>query len=115
MKAIRKAIEGGWRNKEKWKIYDRFEIDSPEENSDQYIFRSWNGEEIYQVRFTIFDALFDPLFWKGLGNNQAWGFGMEGESNDEDIWQEYAMQFYGINLTQGFDKAIGWLNNIIKE
>ena len=91
---IKKAIDGGW-DKDNARVYDCDGHDS------QHI------DEL---------MLMDKTFWQSLGKTCGW--------NDESLWRAgidgsaewylRAMSFHEINLTEGWDKAVEWLNDLIK-
>lgn len=54
----------------------------------------------------------DPLFWQALGKTEHWDSGF---SLEEYPWKIYALKFHKINLTQGFDKAVEYLSELIKK
>ncbi len=74
--------------------------------------------------------LMHPLFWQALSKACGWkvvygkcdscfltGFGtrLPQCTCAIDSWKKIALRFYDINLTEGFDKAIEWLTNLVKE
>lgn len=62
----------------------------------------------------------DPLFWRALGKACGW----ERKAHEckcdsrEDIWEDeeitYALRFHEINLTEGWDTAVKYLEDLIK-
>lgn len=46
--------------------------------------------------------------WQECGKACEWEGGMQHYD-----WREVAIKFYKINLTEGWDKAVDWLNNLI--
>ena len=69
----------------------------------------------------------NPLFWQSLDKACGW----EGRQSDmvdafaytmsartgkipKTVWQRNALKFHEINLTEGWDKAVEWLNGLIK-
>lgn len=99
---IKKAVEGGWR-------------------PTKYI--DWNSRDQVYGLIDIFAAhqkssFLDPLFWQAIGKRCGWcecdcGGQHEGECPVPD-WQNTALRFYEINLTEGFEKAVEYLQNLIK-
>ncbi len=103
---IKKAVEAGYQNHH----------------------RAWHEGLGHQSVTCAYAVVCDPLFWQSLGKACGWnrticmacltehktkndcdaGFGAE---HPEYIYQ--ALQFHEINLTQGFDEAVSWLNNLI--
>lgn len=92
-KIIKKAIEGGYKP------------------SEMYLEETAYGAD-YQ-----FHAIFtDPLFWQALGKACGWvGFGYrkteEYEGHEERI--ERAMTFHELNITQGWNEAVKWLEELV--
>lgn len=94
---IKKAIEGEWK---------------PKEFIKNYVINIGN-------KCIILDSPFDdPLFWQALGKACGW----EGKDTVIEyspwvipMWQYNALRFHEINLTQGWDAAVEWLTNLIKE
>jgi stalled ribosome alternative rescue factor ArfA len=81
-----------------------------------------NGKKVQEI--AIASVLIDPLFWQALGKACGWGgylvcpicFNGTGRDSDEpfmDIWQYNAIKFHEINLTQGWDKAVEYLEDLI--
>lgn len=84
---IQKAIEGGW------------DVEAPYQS--------------YKI------TVCDPLFWQALG--KACGLSWVCEScveyekdNCQEKWLENALRFHEINLTEGWDKAVAYLEDLIK-
>lgn len=101
---IKKAIEGGYAN------------DRPE-YARQHLITGFEGD----FRFMVIDH----LFWQALGKACGWYFcryhgsveaGNEEGCSDEthDSWYENALKFHEINLAEGWDAAVSWLNDLIK-
>ena len=79
-------------------------------------------------------CVLDPLFWQSLGKACGWmgyqcvncgykhfsTFGFSeccqfwSSAKTRDRWQYEALKFHEINLTEGWDKAVDWLNDLIK-
>lgn len=93
-KIIKKAIEGGWRESG----YDK------QVSATIVIFRS---------------NILDPLFWQALGKACGWRnkrtYNQADQLEVESYWTIYALRFHEINLTEGFSKAVEWLEELIKE
>lgn len=100
---IKKAIQGGWNT----------------EFTD-YSFEKWGIRESYCEYQTYKDIVCDPLFWQALQKSCGWHIA---ESSVVTDWGEIrtsgkiynALKFYEINLTQGWNEAEKWLQNLIKE
>lgn len=93
---IKKAIEGG------------YEVKSYCENT------SCNNSH----------ALYDPLFWQYLGKAKGWEEFSPFTCGCNDIkkmpgqrrtYLNHAIRFHEINLTEGFDSAVSWLEKLISE
>ncbi len=56
--------------------------------------------------------LLDPLFWQALG--KACGWNPHKKISDVD-WIDHALRFHKINLTQGWDKAVEYLADLINK
>lgn len=106
---IKKAIEGGWK--------ENFVC-----GCDVYYGVCEGHIEAEQKIYFL-----DPLFWSSLGKACGWNGGSEGKTKlyernnvieERDISQQveyyYALHFHEINLTEGFDAAVKWLNDLIK-
>ena len=86
---IKKAIEGGWVNvkgatEEQIKVVLEVELKNP-----------------YRI-------VCDHLFWQALGKACRWNW------LDKRNWKYFAIHFHEINLTQGWDKAVEYLEDLIK-
>jgi hypothetical protein len=85
---IKKAIDGGFR-----------------EGNNAY----FSVEEIVLMR----------TFWQSLGKACGWGNAKDiytGEIKivNTSVWKNNALKFHEINLTQGWDKAVEYLEDLIK-
>lgn len=94
---IKKAIEGGW---------DR-------RNMRFYADENGTWDYCYEI------AILDHLFWQALGKACRWekfeeGYDIEGDYTKIETWKSNALQFHEINLTEGFNKAVEWLEEKIK-
>lgn len=61
-----------------------------------------------------------PNFWKALGKSCNWGqaktFTFEFRPTGKmEMYKWYALEFHRINLTQSFEEATKWLEDLIKE
>jgi len=93
---IQKAIEGGW-------VKSSAAIDIGEER-DKFIPEA---------------MVCDPSFWQALHKSCNWDNkeGLEeykGKRRDVPGWEVNAMEFHRINLTEGWNSAVEWLENLIK-
>lgn len=71
------------------------------------------------------ETVLDLSFWQSLGKACGWHFcrfhsfmGKDSEAETchdctHDEWFKRALQFHEINLTEGWDKAVQWLNDLI--
>ena len=74
-------------------------------------------------------CVLDPLFWQSLGKACGWKKTDEqlfwlGNIKDKvndysvcgigELWKYYALRFHEINLTEGWDEAVKWLEDLIK-
>lgn len=77
-------------------------------------FNAYIPLEKYQGHCFKCEYVCDPLFWQSLG--KACGWCIERESYMQFIpqWRDYALRFHEINLTEGWDAAVKWLNDLIK-
>lgn len=104
---IRKSIEGGYDNDATRDLLTDF------------------GKKIY-ARYDTYCMIFcDHLFWQALGKACGWDktkiwlnpYTPKGRyipSMNVDRWIQEAMNFHEINLTQGWDKAVEYLEDLIK-
>lgn len=105
---INKAIEGRW-NPRGWK---NSELVTTINAVYLACFKSPHKEEI-DMKFQ--EIVLDPLFWQALSKACGW----EDESlwraeiNGSAEWYLRAMCFHEINLTQGFDKGVKWLEELV--
>jgi hypothetical protein len=101
---IKKAIEGGYR--------DHFYCG----NFDMYESEGSHCE---------YGVICDPFFWESLAKVCSWKerlpymklveYKIVSDLTPTNLkgWQIYAIRFHEINLTEGWDKAISYLENII--
>lgn len=128
---IRKSIEGGWTVGEKYRMVDNpkikgwwYEWDSEDENGDPIVLSNPCCYDHIKYQYPL---VLNPLFWQALGKACGWNdenkFRMMGgvahKINMETgkyipIWIYHAIKFHEINLTQGWDKAVEYLEDLIK-
>ena len=102
-KIIKKAIRGGYEKQ-------RYYFDE---------FGNWDWEPYECI-------VCSPLFWQALGKACGWNDenkwrmigGVAHKINMETskyipIWIYHALRFHEINLTQGWDKAVEWLIELV--
>jgi len=108
---IKKAQKGGY--KEGCKLV-KFYVYS-------FTHLSPNGFNELEIRYS--DMFMGHLFWQSLSKACGWHFcrvhtcGAEEEICSEtghDEWVEKSLRFHEINLTEGWDAAVSWLENLIK-
>lgn len=103
-KIIQKAIEGGY-----GKEYDRVTYKSSIKLVSLIsLDHEWDGTTKSVKQISIYEVLCDPLFWQALGKACEWT-----ETENIKVWKFNAHEFYDINLTQGFDKAVSYLQELI--
>lgn len=119
---IKKAIEGGW----------------SEHFGDKKVRMIWNDKSGWWYEWDSEDEYGNPIalsnpccydhikyqyplvlnsdFWKALGRVCGWGnkkvLGSYGVA-ERDTWLHYAQFFHETNLTEGWNKAVTWLESII--
>lgn len=79
--------------------------------------------------FGFQSCVLDPLFWQALEKACGWegsGFYLcshylkskdefeKTEKSEYTEWQYHAFRFHEINLTEGWDKAVEWLQELVK-
>lgn len=98
-KIIQKAIEGGYNCRKEPDGEGGWRINGLEDRDENYI-------------------VLDCDFWKALGKSCRWeGYSphdvTSGEAEYLGDWIGYAIEFYSINITEGWDKAISWLEELV--
>ena len=90
---IQKAIEGGWM------ITDRMG-------------EAQEWHELHPINENPERIICDPLFWQALfpGKNMH----VVTLSGNKPIWVHQSLKFHEINLTEGWNKAVEYLENLIK-
>jgi len=108
---IKKAIEGGWVEGTNW-VFLRA-------NTYWAIWTDGNGTETtIDVKWYMMSA----QFWQALGKADSWGSGNGCPICGEVMthkpymmdWQREALRFHEINLTEGWDKAVAYLEELMK-
>jgi len=96
---IKKAIEGGYN------LDTVFGVAKAQANFDMTKYPAIQSK-----------IVLDPLFWQALGKACGWDtriYYTEKENATRDFWYlEKAIRFHEINLTEGWEKAIEYLENI---
>ncbi len=92
-KIINKAIEGGYSfEKEKEELLTHGGV--------------WHPKQI----------VLDPLFWQALGKACGWDkqYAEKYNIKTDRYYIGNAMEFHHINLTEGWDKAVAYLQELVK-
>jgi hypothetical protein len=110
---IKKAVEGGWGNIGSASI-TRIDCDSADIDGKFYI-HFWENVQSDMFSYNTFQVFCDPLFWQALGKACGWKGEKFFNGNLEDEWMENAIKFHKTNLTKGFQPAVEWLEQVIKE
>jgi hypothetical protein len=129
---IKKAIEGGYAIQKSYyarpvvftklkttnEYYTVFELD------DTTVVEDKNGEEVtvpltssHQTSMIILD----PLFWQAISNacgwensERYWSVEQEVKITLLDSWENTAMTFHHKNLTEGWNQAVAYLQEVTK-
>lgn len=117
---IKKAIEGGWKEGFHWKPVNS----TKDHNNEVFI----SKDARIQLEINKYQIFCDPLFFQALGKACRWseysvcrkhgeiqcfrsncfeGYGKE--------WVYHAIQFHEMTLTESFEEAVEYLQNLIKE
>lgn len=119
---IKKAIEGEW-----IKSPYRFELKEIIRN-ETAVFRFYMEGGNYKKPFpsdSFYDfhkIVCDPLFWQALGKACGWNsfdpelaieMKQEGKIVGSNEWVGVACDFHFTNLTQSWDKAVEWLEELV--
>lgn len=113
---LKKASEAGYHRfvGTKWvsKVEKRGRMYQVSTNTDN---ETHNGKLWYRLSSVDpHEAICDPIFWQSLGKACGWTNETKLVEDKSPLWKDNAITFFEINLTQGFDDAVGWLNNLIK-
>jgi hypothetical protein len=109
MQHVKKAIEGGWIEAENWEFQYA--------NAYWAIWKNGNGD---LTNIDLKHYVLDPIFFQSLGKVCGWD---KIEPPHYDIYYNRekhtcitwnAACFHEINLTEGWDAAVKWLNDLIK-
>lgn len=119
---ILKALEGGWKARDVPDARFRKRLVSATE---------FYYTESHEAGFwmTDFETVCDPLFWQALGKSCGWegkvevmetwkkmpDFILEREVKVGEVntWNYHALRFHEINLTEGWESAVKYLEGII--
>jgi len=82
---------------------------------ENIIKKAIEGGYTWEVRGTVTrsEAILDQLFWQALGKACGWSEFYREETGYSE-WLHNAIKFHEINLTQGWDKAVEYLEDLIK-
>ena len=87
---IKKAIEVGYRG--------------------HAIFADPEGHYLLNKEYPLEKIILDPTFWQALENVCKW----EMNCNDHRYaWEHYALRFHQINLTESWESAIKYLEDLL--
>jgi len=132
---IKKAIEGGWST---WLKEDNYWISGEYIFWKTHIIK----DEFEQRKMTFHEAFMDPLFWHYLGDSLAWFPWVQTRNGVKVCFLEehekrkrqselgvspvggplieyvpthifYGALFHEMNLVEGFDKAVSWLEALV--
>ena len=126
---IKKAIDGGYAIQQSYYVHPVsftalkhtneyhtvFELDYTTVIEDE------NGEEKtvpVTASYQTSKIILDPLFWQALGKACNWRedeLRYDDSIRDYGAWLYRAETFYNINLTEGFEKAVEYLETLINE
>lgn len=129
---IKKAIKGGWKPTDDWDEVEFIGIRSfsglsfalsfkgiyseEDANEDLKITAGTTWESTIHIAYRT--AVCDPLFWQSLGKACGWVWGDEADTHFgkaiDHINIYHALRFHEINLTEGWSKAVEYLEGIIK-
>lgn len=106
---IKKAIEGGWRKHFYFSHFNGDEVAFGDTTRD-----SENNPCFYTSTHAI---LLDPLFWQSLGKAVGWKHTtpLTGENMVPPTWQYHALRFHEINLTEGWEQAVKYLQSLLQD
>lgn len=110
---IKKAIEGGYEPKyEKTTVLNSVIYFC----DDGSILATGENGKILEI-YDKAKIVLDPLFWQSLGKACGWKYAesidREGRLNGD--WINHAQEFHYINLTQSWDEAVKWLEDLISK
>jgi len=75
---------------------------------DEYFTSDYNLSQIPQI------IVCDPLFWHSLSKACGWETQFDEDKGFNHQWLNIAKHFHEINLTQGWNQAVEYLQSIIK-
>lgn len=110
---VRKAVEGGWNPRPEKKAGIKLDSIFPSEFDGEVAFLSSTFKESGKNNgrhFALYltQIVCDPLFWQALGNSVN-----RTEWVMQERWVNYALNFHTKNLTEGWEKAVEYLQSII--
>ncbi len=102
---IKKAIEGGYYGER---------ADMPISHTDGDCSLRLHGADYV----SMYEMICDPLFWQALGKACGWKeldhCPLCLQKSVTSGWGYHALHFHEINLTEGWEKAVEYLQEIIK-
>ncbi len=114
-KIISKAVDGGY--------MPGSAIEYAGTNTSKDGWSVWNMESGSSFCQAHYQTFCDPLFWQALSKSCGWskndhGFeftpgGIKIPVFYGNTWKKNALNFHEINLTQGFDYAVAYLQELI--
>lgn len=109
---IKKAIEGGFRNR--GDFYESIGSKDPVQAEIDFALTDYEAP-VWQ------EYVCNPLFWQALGkacewdkSERYWSMRQEGSITMLDAWENNAITFQHINLTEGWDAAVGYLGKTVR-
>lgn len=97
---IKKAIEGGW-------LPLSYETVEYHNGGISFSTGSVDYETDAENYLSHKEIVCDPLFWQALGKACGWS-----DDGVTVVWLYHAHEFYNLNLTEGWEKAISYLQEI---
>lgn len=104
-KIIKKAIEGGLKEGKDWEFV-----------SANRMWLTWLDGNRTITNIPIQMYLMSSDFWQALSKSCGWVkfSGSAGVLSEEEIelWKFYALRFHELNLTEGWNKAVAYLQEV---
>lgn len=95
---IKKAIEGGWKPGYK---------NSSKEEHLYFVIHDYEAPTEQEI-------VCDPIFWQSLGKACGWEEAHKENNFSKAEWVYQGRMFHEINLTEGWNRAVEYLNELIK-
>lgn len=115
---IKKAIEGGW-NPRPEKVLPTLMAIYPSDYDGEFAMFSTAFKEKGKANGRTFSLYLtqivsDSSFWQALGKSCGWYAKDTNIYHDNPAqWLVESLRFHEINLTQSWEKAVEWLENLI--